>query len=240
VIGILDTLRKATGDDVVVIDLEDGLAWWETRLFVLLAGAERLKKPGKIVFVATEEKKEKRFIGWAYSKDLLEYLLKYNTQYANTFIEARTAALQWSLAAPFGAANINHIGLYWPKQFPWLVGTLTGRHGNMAFDYQSGKTSEMFQEKLIARDLGEKVEMLQKPADLSISVERLNRLFGAFLFRKCIEQGASAEEQLSVFFESSEPFIAITLHGKYASLVSKMSIFNDMLKQLIAKKPLKK
>jgi hypothetical protein len=51
---ILDTLRQATGDYVVVVDLEDGKAWWETRLLVLLAGAVRLGKPDKIVFVSRD------------------------------------------------------------------------------------------------------------------------------------------------------------------------------------------
>ena len=42
---ILDALRQATACEVVIIDLEDGQAWWETRLLVLLAGAVRLKRP---------------------------------------------------------------------------------------------------------------------------------------------------------------------------------------------------
>ena len=40
--------------EIAVIDLEDGQAWWETRLLVLLAGAVRLKKPDKIVFLGTD------------------------------------------------------------------------------------------------------------------------------------------------------------------------------------------
>src|SRR5215475_2159589 len=42
---ILEMLEQASSSDVVIIDLEEGHAWWETRLFVLLAGAERLKRP---------------------------------------------------------------------------------------------------------------------------------------------------------------------------------------------------
>jgi hypothetical protein len=41
---ILETLRAATGSTVAVIDLERGQGWWETRLFVLLAGAVRLRR----------------------------------------------------------------------------------------------------------------------------------------------------------------------------------------------------
>lgn len=36
---IIATLRIAINSKVVIVDLEDGSAWWETRLFVLCAGA---------------------------------------------------------------------------------------------------------------------------------------------------------------------------------------------------------
>src|SRR6266481_7054506 len=51
---ILDALREAVSTDVVVIDLENGQAWWETRLLVLLAGGVRLHRPEVVVFVATD------------------------------------------------------------------------------------------------------------------------------------------------------------------------------------------
>ena len=51
---ILDALREATACEVVIIDLEDGQAWWETRLLVLLAGAVRLKRPERVVFVGKD------------------------------------------------------------------------------------------------------------------------------------------------------------------------------------------
>ena len=39
---VLEALRSFSRHDVVVVDLEDGLAWWETRLAVVCAGAARL------------------------------------------------------------------------------------------------------------------------------------------------------------------------------------------------------
>lgn len=50
---ILEPLRDAIHSDVAVLDLEDGTAWWETRLLVLCAGATRVGRPAAIVFVAT-------------------------------------------------------------------------------------------------------------------------------------------------------------------------------------------
>jgi hypothetical protein len=82
---IIDTLRRATASEIAIIDLEDGQAWWETRLLVLLAGAVRLKKPDKIVFLGTDAKVEHRFEGWAYTADLLPCLVSAHPQYRRKF-----------------------------------------------------------------------------------------------------------------------------------------------------------
>ena len=58
---ILDTLKQATASNVVVVDLEGGKAWWETRLLVLLAGAVRLGKPDKIVFLGKHANFDRQF-----------------------------------------------------------------------------------------------------------------------------------------------------------------------------------
>jgi len=59
----IDTLKQATANDVVVVDLEDGQAWWKTRLLVLLAGAVRLGKPDKIVFLGRHANADHQFRG---------------------------------------------------------------------------------------------------------------------------------------------------------------------------------
>src|SRR5262245_29989343 len=42
---ILAALEKGSKTDIVVVDLQDGKAWWETRLLVLVAGAVRKGRP---------------------------------------------------------------------------------------------------------------------------------------------------------------------------------------------------
>ncbi|KJS51301.1 hypothetical protein VM98_37925 [Streptomyces rubellomurinus subsp. indigoferus] len=64
---ILSTLRRSAGTDVVIVDLEDGHAWWETRLLVLCAGAERLGRPPVIVCTAVQGSQTGRYIGWGRS-----------------------------------------------------------------------------------------------------------------------------------------------------------------------------
>lgn len=79
---IIDTLEKSTSCDVVIIDLESGQAWWETRLLVLLAGAVRLKKPDKLVFIGRDSGTDRCFQGWSHPYELLPHLLEANPQYS--------------------------------------------------------------------------------------------------------------------------------------------------------------
>src|SRR5262245_16969824 len=72
---ILDALRKAATSQIAVIDLEDGKAWWETRLFILAAGAMRKAAPRALVFVASVAERRKIFQCWASPSALLEAFL---------------------------------------------------------------------------------------------------------------------------------------------------------------------
>ncbi|MGH3371619.1 MAG: hypothetical protein ACRDPR_16630, partial [Nocardioidaceae bacterium] len=78
---ILETLRRARASRVVAIDLEDGTAWWESRLLIVSAGAVRLGRPEVVVFTATREGQQDRFVGWGHPADLLSRLLQANPDY---------------------------------------------------------------------------------------------------------------------------------------------------------------
>ena len=90
--NILQILKEATSNGIVIVDLEDGHAWWESRLLVLVAGAQRLGKPDKIVFIGNEEGKQGVFQGWAEPEDLTLQLLQGNEQYRRHFHDANSAA----------------------------------------------------------------------------------------------------------------------------------------------------
>lgn len=91
---ILHALHEAANTDMVVIDLEDGEAWWETRLLVLLAGAVRLGRPVAVVFVATDRGCPRRFQGWGEPAKLLRRILRVDPQYEQSYWAALTAARQ--------------------------------------------------------------------------------------------------------------------------------------------------
>ncbi|MGH8624834.1 MAG: hypothetical protein ACREYC_06060 [Gammaproteobacteria bacterium] len=198
---ILDVLKQATTCDAVIIDLEEGQAWWETRLLVLLAGAERLKKPEKIVFVGTEARKEQCFQGWAHPNDLLPCLVQAHPQYLRSLQTARAAPRQWEMVEPVNPVFPGNPPAT-PGQPPWMSGALATRHAWMAFDGATGLPNEHLAEQLLASELGEKVESQEEPR--KISLVRLDELFRPVLSKDSIDQGWSTDRQISTFLEPTQ------------------------------------
>jgi len=102
--NIIDALRGAVMNEVVVVDLEDGTAWWESRLLVLLAGAVRIGHPEAVVFVATDGEVRSRFQGWARPGALLPLILRADRKYRESYHRAMAWARRWELAEPVTSA----------------------------------------------------------------------------------------------------------------------------------------
>jgi hypothetical protein len=224
---ILDALRKATTSDTVIIDLEEGQAWWETRLLVLLAGAVRLKKPGKVVFVGTDGGITQCFQGWGYAGELLPCLLQAHPQYPMSYHKALAASRQWEMVEPIGTGNT-------PPPPNWIVNGLAAQHTWMAFNGTTGLPNPLLAEQFLAHDLGVEVESKEQPK--RISLVRLEELFRPVLHKENVEETSPAEEQLSAFFNSDSPYIGITGNGKYKTLASRISVLNTIVRSLVEKK----
>jgi len=228
--NILELLKQATATSIVVVDLEDGHAWWETRLLVLVSGAERLKKPDKLVFVANEAGKQRVFQGWAEPEDLLQQLLKEDQQYLRSFYSARAAAMQWMLYGPLEKIPPN---TYYQIPVPplWMQSGLASNHSWMAFSTQTGLPNELLAEQYLQNELGSEIEQ-QPGGSKHISIIRLNEIFKPVLIKQAIDMTWANEKQTNVCLGSDANFMAITEDGRYSALVSKQTLVNEMLKTL--------
>lgn len=224
---ILDALRQATACDIVIIDLEEGQAWWETRLLVLLSGAVRLKKPQKVVFVGKDSGKDRAFQGWSHPDELLPYLLQAHPQYSLSHQKALAASRQWEIVEPSGAGIV-------PPQPPWMQPGLATQHPWMAFDNTTGSPNELLAEQLLASDLGATVENQEQPK--RINLVRLEELFRPVLHKESIDESWPKERQISEFFNSASAYIAVTQNGKYSTLVSRLTVLNTIVKTLVEQK----
>lgn len=218
---ILDALRQAVSSNIALIDLEEGQAWWETRLLVLLSGAVRHNQPKTIIFVATDGGVENCFQGWGLANDLLPRLLRAHAQYPLIYHSVLAAARHWELVEPQG-----------PKTQPplpsWMIAPgLAGRHPWMAFDFNTGLPNKFFAEQLLASELGEKIEQAETPR--TISIVRLEELFRPVLFRAVIDEAWPSERQISEFFSRDTAYIAITRNGQFKSLISRTAVVNNLV-----------
>jgi hypothetical protein len=229
---ILDSLKQATANEVVIIDLEEGQAWWETRLLVLLVGAVRLKKPEKVVFLGRDAKVDKYFQGWGYASELLSCLMLAHPQYLRSYYAAQAAARQWELVEPVNPVDPNYPTQN-PGQPPSIQPGLATQHPWMAFDNTTGLPNPLLAEQLLASDLGEKVE--QKEGAKRISLVRLEELFRPVLHKESIDQTLPAECQINEFFNGDAAYIALTQNGKYTTLVSRLTVLNSIVRTLIEK-----
>jgi hypothetical protein len=230
-VQILDTLRQATTNDVVVVNLEDGHAWWETRLLVLLAGAARLRKPEKVVFLAKDANVDRQFRGWAYANELLPRLVAAHPQYARSLESAWAAARQWELVEPLDTPDPADTMAQVPAPPPWLSGRLATAHSWMAFDPATGLPNKLFAEQILQSDLGQKLEM-QPAGPRRITLVRLDELFRPVLAKDNIDLSWPAERQLEAFLNSQAAFFATTDQGVYSALVSRAALANEVLRSL--------
>jgi len=228
---ILKELKQAARNQVTIIDLEEGSAWWETRLFILLAGAQRLGKPEIIVFIGTDGGKKRQFLGWAASNDLLEVLLETDKLYPRCLAIARAAANQWKLVEPKYPTEPPTPLV--PSPYDWMNGLASTSHSWMAFDYE-GMPNELFAEQLLANEIGTHIEMA--PGGIrKISMEKLNQLWHSVLHKEFIDQGLALDKQKEVFFENDSPFIAITEKNTYVGLASRWAVFNEIMRNIMGR-----
>jgi hypothetical protein len=232
--NILETLKLATSTGIVIVDLEDGHAWWETRLLVLVSGAVRLRKPDKIVFVANEEGKQHVFQGWAEPEDLLQQLLNENQQYLRSFYASTAAAKQWELYGPLEMIPPNSYYQVPPPPV-WVQNRIATNHSWMAFSNQTGLPNELLTEQYLQNELGNEIEQ-QPGGSKHINIVRLNEIFKPVLIKQAIDMTWSNEKQTNAFFTNDACLIAITENGRYSAMVSIQTLFNEALKSIFGNK----
>jgi hypothetical protein len=217
---ILDSLKQSSAHEVVVIDLEEGQAWWETRLLVLLAGAKRRGRPERIVFVGTDANTAQQFQGWACPSDLFPRLIKALPQFEEALLASQAVVQVLALADLKSAGVTDWQPPLGPlaKDYEWMV-------------RRDGLPNELIAEQVLQSELGARVE--EQGGSRSITLVRLAELFGPVLNKGCIDLKWSAERQLDTFLDNQAPFLAITQDGRYLTLVPRLTLLNQLLKPVL-------
>jgi hypothetical protein len=243
--NILDALRRSAKTDVVLVNLGDGKAWWETRLLVLAAGGARTGKPRAVVFVTSERGQSGTFLGWAPPGSLLEALFEpsnpRHTIYRKAHADALHAAEKWQKAIdeldnkPPGTVLATPAELTeWPWNWEWVA-------------WRNGRANPFAPEQFLAIDLGRKIEETWRaskappdasptekfPNAVTITEENVRSQFGRQLHRTAIEEGAGREDPVSTFLADTGEFVAITQAGSYVRLAPRSAVLERLVQQLL-------
>lgn len=213
---ILDALEKSKTSDVVVIDLEDGHAWWETRLLILTSGAVRLGRPAVIVFTAILEEKAGRFVGWGLPRQLRDTLLKSYPAYAQAFEAAMglaTAARLDMTADP--GTGVKSVPVTIPPAKQFIVHP------------QPDSLNPFLEEQLLADALGP----LETPPK-EISANHLLDNFKSVLHTSSIDGTERDDDWFRSALRNDDEYLAITNSGQYVGLMTRWALYNALLLSL--------
>jgi hypothetical protein len=218
--NIVEALSGAATSEVIVVDLEDGDAWWETRLLVLIAGAVRIGRPDAIVFVARDEGVAGRLQGWAAPRVLLPLVLRADRRYRECYHRAKAWAGRWELAEPAvtpqqAAGRARRSAAEPPK----LPAAISAPHPFIALE--DGLPSAFGFERLLQSELGTHIELPETPR--TVGIYRLEELFRPVLRMRSVEEDWPAERKVDAILSTEEPFIAVTRAGRYLRLIPRVT-----------------
>jgi hypothetical protein len=256
---IIQALRSAVTNDVVVVNLGDGHEWWDTRLLLLIAGATRLGHPRAIAFTATLAGRPGQYLGWALPAELLRTQLSRSVRWGEAYRLAHRNTLLSSLAAPIALdAADSTMRLPWPsagRQRVW--GTVPPDQTALAKSNADG-SSELpwpnpeaawpptasnsqgpddphLPERFLLDQL-RPLEGSQQPEQrekLEVTAARLKDLFGPVLNTDALDTQKPGAAWVDGILDGTAPYVAITSRGQFTSLVPRDVAINAVLRSLV-------
>jgi hypothetical protein len=226
-LAILNGLERASAHPVAVLDLEDGKAWWETRLFILAAGAERLGRPEVLIFI-TGSPNPRSYIGWARPAAVTAAFMRVGRResdlYRASHGRATAAATAWTRTAatvPPGAAmpippEADQLGHPWNQLF---------------IAAPNGRLNPFAAEQFLAADLGASLEV---STPHGVTREALIELLGSDLISRSITEEAASSALLTAFIDTSDPWIVVT-DGDSLRRVLPREVLQDAVLRAIAR-----
>ena len=258
---IRKSLRSASRSPSVKLNLSEGQGWWETRLLLLLAAADRLGGPKAVVFVDNTNRLDDRFLAFGFSQPLLRAVLRSSAALRERYYQARRATEQWLTLAP---TTIAENVITWHGYPEAVVPKEILSHPRYrqimaeidAFDelakqrpFEAFQPSALDQQGLIQlrneflaeQMLAQALVGLEPPHSVvpptQISEGYLRRLEDAseepVLFWSAIDIDQSEEEQLRYILRHDIPYFAVTQSGAYRGVLSAELAHKETLRALL-------
>lgn len=208
--NIIETLERATKNEIVVLNLKDGNAWWVTRLLALSAGAIRAESPNVFVFIGKRENNVNTFLGWGRPREILEAILNAKDEYQIRYRKSMQIAKQ---VAMYEKNELLPQGVI-------LAQDVTRYTSIPDFTTLGDAVSEQILMDQLAVEMGYETGSLEKTPD-RLTLSRLNDLFGHCLYQDAIDLYWPNEEQIAKLLNSHTPYLALVRSGKYESMLKR-------------------
>ena len=216
---VLGALGTACGAEVVLVDLEAGQAWTETRFVGLVAAATRVGRPSRVVFLATQGGAPRRFVGWADPRDLLNATLRVDPEYRVAFHQAQAAARQWSLLEPAAQGKPMSDS---ECRATYVTGDVAQRYDFSeltVLDRSQEFPDRFLAERIMIGELGDRVDRIAAPRYLTVT--RVEELFRSVLYTDALDSAWDPERSTHAFEQANAAALAILENGVYTRLIDR-------------------
>ncbi|WP_284982359.1 hypothetical protein [Arthrobacter sp. efr-133-TYG-118] len=221
VTSILRSLRRAQSSDITVVDLGNGQKWWESRLFILIAGAARRTRPQAIAFIGDRNGAPGVFLGWAAPSDLLEQILASNDSLRIAHHAAAAMTARWQIGEPVkpSPGAFPQVLLPWNNQPFFLPPSNESPDPDFAFEL-------FLQQNVDVPDLSS----LRR----HVHVQRLRDLFEPVLVTDHADKQAGVGDWANLLTSSPRRFFALTSAGRFQALVLRDALVSALVARLVA------
>jgi hypothetical protein len=221
--SILRALRDASRNDVTVVNLRSGETWWESRLFILMAGATKRAQPKAVAFVGDRNGRRGMFLGWAQPRELLAAHMSAAEELRRAEKVAAAEAAKWDLGTPEPGLS-PRVRLPWEETILYLPSLSGDEEPDTRFAY------ELFLQRELELSQNEGGRF-QRPVTLS----RLRELYEPILVVDQIEATADDDEWTKLLSSSSRPYFALTSAGVFRSLVPRDALVSTLIAALTSR-----
>jgi len=218
--SIIRALRRAHDSEVTVVDLRRGRTWWETRLFILVAGAARRDRPTAIAFIGDRNGRPGAYLGWAAPSRLLDLHMSAVPALAEAYVQAVSNAARWQIGTPSppqpGAAR--YVTLPW-NNAPFYLPPVENESPDPAF------ALELFLQQVL--EIG--------PDDLRqyVTVQRLLELYEPILMTDSVDVAADDGTWARLLASSPRRYFALTSAGTFKALVPRDSLLAALVVRIV-------
>lgn len=212
---------QLAAEAIVVLDLEDGRAWYTTRLFAVAAAAQLLGSPRLLVVVGRRGSRPRQPGGVIAPERLTDAVIAHDKRYAAPWALAQryVAALR---ALPAGAPP-GQLPASAPPDLPMLT--------HYSYGWSNDGDSIVMRIVIDAlRDAATGLEPVDFPPWLTLV--DFERIADAWLVRDTIDLAAPTRAKLAALFRASQSHVLATEDGSFKGVIDVRQAEREVLRQL--------